>query len=891
MVYARISPLLGSPVARRGLPLLLLGLLFACTPGASPLSPSPLRCTSDRRLCLALEGTPRVGQPFTLTLYLVYSNLPQEPPVTLTLIAPSSLELIALETQRPYQTQSNLPVPLVDPAELSFEGHGTFTATGTLITVDLGHAPAGKIRHPLFGNQETAGETMRLVARVKEAGEWQLRSILRLPVEEHFLDGRTELHTYTSWLDLLGWSTPSQAYWTDYETALMRVELEIKGPQCGGARPCTIRFPYDPYRFALGVPPEAPGRPLWKRPTTFCGSYERPGTCTDYGLPEVSPEDFQPPEERPTPVSPSASSPPPPAAPARWLELSGRIHYRDPLTHAPLPARRVRVELWNEPEPSPSPCSGLPRPTPRPPRVPPPTPPLACRRARLDVTYTGEDGSYSFSVPTAFPLRIVLRVYAQDDQRVNVRPPNPTQAPDFHKTEPIELNPGTHVLNVTIQDEDLGAAFFIYDTLTRLGWEGLQREVGWSPRERLNVYWPGPCVFGQIGGSCYFYNGIRLTEPDGRSPDAILHEFGHFVLSRFHGDNPIILACAPTFEHAFPQHTSLHCAWSEGWASFLAAALLGQPRYQGWDLEDPLAHPDFPRIDPVDPHATNADNEWATAAALWDLFDHLPEPWDPHADGWDGPARNGIWTLSTQRGFNLDLGIEEFWLKWVERRPDRLGEAACPMYRLQILLAADPSVSPIPYGLCPPGWSAAFFQDQDDGRWTLNGPITWPTFTALVTQTTWPAIAFNTHSAPNQPVPGLRGTFWSARFSGWLLVPQPASLRFFFDRLDDGGRLLLNNTRVFESWIVHGPRDETVEPFLPAGLIPITVEYAQGPAYEASLFLNWEGPGWAKELLGPIRLLGADIAPTPTPAGWDRISPLGPDRRTPPPRPTGTPSP
>ena len=43
-----------------------------------------------------------------------------------------------------------------------------------------------------------------------------------------------------------------------------------------------------------------------------------------------------------------------------------------------------------------------------------------------------------------------------------------------------------------------------------------------------------------------------------------------------------------------------------------------------------------------------ASGRWAVAAALWDLFDHLPEPWDPHADGLDGSARNGIWTLSTQ---------------------------------------------------------------------------------------------------------------------------------------------------------------------------------------------------------------------------------------------------
>jgi hypothetical protein len=907
----------GSPAARRGLLLLLLGLLFACTPGASPLSPSPLRCTSDRRLCLALEGTPRVGQPFPLTLYLVYSNLPQEPPVTLTLIAPSSLELIALETQRPYQTQSNLPVPLVDPAELSFEGHGTFTATGTLITVDLGHAPTGKIRHPLFGNQETAGETMRLVARVKEAGEWQLRSILRLPVEEHFLDGRTELHTYTSWLDLLGWSTPSQAYWTDYETAIHDY-ARMNSEQCRDVHPasrgCTLRFPYDPYRYLIGAPAEAPGRPLRERPTTFCSSYERPGPCIEHGIYEFHPFEVLPPES-PTPLAPTPTS--------TALTFTLAISFTAP-TGQLLPARGVRVEIWDDanpseqcpprppatltptPGPSPTPSQTPPLlptfiPTPRPAPTPPrpllnpvpsrstPPGPQCFPAQRLATGYTDPQGqlTLTFSLGRDPTPELYIAIYPKDDRRVTVI--SFIEEVKLYKHYIGKVWPIVYQINIQIPSSY--TVFFIYDTLTRLGWEGLQREVGWSPPERLNVYWPGPCVFGQIGGSCYFYNGIRLTEPDGRSPDAILHEFGHFVLSRFHGDNPIILACAPTFEHAFPQHTSLHCAWSEGWASFLAAALLGQPRYQGWDLEDPLAHPDFPRIDPVDPHATNADNEWATAAALWDLFDHLPEPWDPHADGWDGPARNGIWTLSTQRGFNLDLGIEEFWLKWVERRPDRLGEAACPMYRLQILLAADPSVSPIPYGLCPPGWSAAFFQDQDDGRWTLNGPITWPTFTALVTQTTWPAIAFNTHSAPNQPVPGLRGTFWSARFSGWLLVPQPASLRFFFDRLDDGGRLLLNDTRVFESWIVHGPRDETVEPFLPAGLIPITVEYAQGPAYEASLFLNWEGPGWAKELLGPIRLLGADIAPTPTPAGWDRISPLGPDRRTPPPRPTGTPSP
>ncbi len=863
-----------------------LGLLLACMPGASLSPSSSIFCSTDYRLCLTLEGDPRVGQPFTILLYLLHGNTPDAPPVTLTLLGASSLEVLSLDTPRAYQIERDVPIPLVDPGELSSE---TFTVMGTRITVDLGHAPAGKIRHPRFPGEETLGEIIRVGVRVKEAGEWQFRGILLTPVKIQGVGGSVEIKTYTSQSALLGWSTEAQAHWTDYDTAFMRA-WNLKSQQCGGVRPCTIRFPYDPYRFALGVPPEAPGHSLRERPTTFCSSYGRPGTCTDYGLPEVSPEDLQP-EESPPPVSPPASSPPSPAAPARWLDLSGRIHYRDPLTGVLLPARGVRVELWNEPEPSPRPCAGQPRPTPRPPRVPPPTPPLACRRARLGVTYTGEDGSYSFSVPTAFPLRLVLRVYARDDRRVAVQ--DPSRGPYVHKTEPVELSPGVHRLDVVIEDGDNRTAFFIYDTLTRWGWEELMRRVGWAPDRAVDVYWPSACIWWLFGGSCYHGGAIRLAEADGTDAALILHEFAHFVLSRFHGDGPIVFAC-PGFAHSFEQHTSVSCAWSEGWASFLAAALLQTPEHRGWPLEDPNAHPRFPQVDPWIDGQDNGDNEWAVAAALWDLYDDAPEPWDILADDLNGPSQNGIWAISTQPGFRMGAGIYEFWMKWVERRPDRPGEAACPMARLQIFLANDPTVVPIPRGLCPPGWAATFFQDQDDGRWTLNGPITWQTFTPPPVATrTWDLIAFDTHAAPNQPVPGLRGTFWSARFTGWLLLPFSDTYRFFFDRLDDGGRLLLNNEYVSESWaswIVHGPRDEIVERSLPRGLISITVEYAQGPAYESSLFLNWEGPGWAKEPLGTIRLAGAGMAPTPTPGGFDyRIQPGGAGPSTPSPRPTGTP--
>lgn len=216
----------------------------------------------------------------------------------------------------------------------------------------------------------------------------------------------------------------------------------------------------------------------------------------------------------------------------------------------------VRVELWNEPEPSPRPCAGPPRPTPRPPRVPPPTPPLACRRARLDVTYTSGDGSYSFSVPTAFPLRLVLRVYARDDRRVTIR--HPRRGPYFHETEPAELSPGVHRLDVVIEGGDLAKAFFIYDTLTRRGWEELMRRVGWAPAQAVDVYWPSACAYlpepqhlppplqdllrwlQQHGlnlepSSCYLLRTIFLRRDDGQNPFVSLHEFSHFVMDHFPG--------------------------------------------------------------------------------------------------------------------------------------------------------------------------------------------------------------------------------------------------------------------------------------------------------------------------------------------------------------------
>jgi len=356
--------LLSPPAARRGLPLLLLGLLFACAPSASsarPLHPANPNPVCARRhypppasLCLSLEGDPLPGLPFTLTIDAFYYAWSEEPPYTLTLILPAVLEVLNPDTSRPYTRHASIPVSFLDPAVYSaytdYPGRGAFTATGTLIAVDLGRIGQQSLRDPNEPRQRR-GERVRLTLRLSEAGEWQVRGIL------HQGERVVRLEQ-----DLLGWSALSQAYWTDYETARMRMVLEVEGSQCRSTLHCTLRFPYDPYRYLIGAPAEAPGRPLRERPTTFCDAFDRPGACADYGLLEDHDVPIAP-EGLPVPTP----SFPPPAAPARWLDLWGKIHFLDPRTGSLPPARGVRVErCGTSPDPRPALAGG--------PSSPPPDP-------------------------------------------------------------------------------------------------------------------------------------------------------------------------------------------------------------------------------------------------------------------------------------------------------------------------------------------------------------------------------------------------------------------------------------------------------------------------------------------------------------------------------------
>jgi hypothetical protein len=157
-------------------------------------------------------------------------------------------------------------------------------------------------------------------------------------------------------------------------------------------------------------------------------------------------------------------------------------------------------------------------------------------------------------------------------------------------------------------------------------------------------------------------------------------------------------------------------------------------------------------------------------------------------------------------------------------------------------------------GLWAPGLVGKFYQDTSKHPDTPGGdfgpghPIDWDTFTDMKFQKVSPTIDFqwNTES----PGPGIKSTFWSARWTGKIFVPKDDTYEFFFDRLDDAGRLILDGKTIINVWKVQQSTPSSGKLPLERGAHEIVVEYVQGPATEASIRLSWRSTSFGKEPVG-----------------------------------------
>ncbi len=189
---------------------------------------------------------------------------------------------------------------------------------------------------------------------------------------------------------------------------------------------------------------------------------------------------------------------------------------------------------------------------------------------------------------------------------------------------------------------DLDRVLHVFDAINRLwtwqaGVNGFlddpgqsrQMSVIWSPTSPGTVYSPGA-------------NLVQIGSADADSDHVVIHEAAHALMDALYDDAyPPTPTCSP---HPMFSATSPGCAWTEGWADWVAARVLNDPvfRYSNGSSVN-LETPSWGG-------GTNADDvEGRVAGALIDLSDSTNDAaWDRYGEGGSTAATEEIYTTTVE---------------------------------------------------------------------------------------------------------------------------------------------------------------------------------------------------------------------------------------------------
>lgn len=262
----------------------------------------------------------------------------------------------------------------------------------------------------------------------------------------------------------------------------------------------------------------------------------------------------------------------------------------------------------------------------------------------LNTVYTDATGHFqSGPVEVGSGTSLHAVVYATDDLSCHVRTPGGTLF--TARTSDALVSGSAYDFGAwTITDDSNRMAYYIFDKIGNEAFRFLDLNTGWRNEYNLPVVWSA----GSADGTYYDGYAIHLLAEDRWDGDVILHEFGHFVMDKIYVVYPSTPNCNP---HFWGYHSSRGCAWSEGWATFLEAAIQGRPTYEDTEDQSLLFY-----LEPPDPEAHHAEDEGAVCASLWDIFDTAVEDWDSI-----GLGISGIWNVVTDNSPSNVLDFYDFW--------------------------------------------------------------------------------------------------------------------------------------------------------------------------------------------------------------------------------------
>ncbi len=337
----------------------------------------------------------------------------------------------------------------------------------------------------------------------------------------------------------------------------------------------------------------------------------------------------------------------------------------------------------------------------------------------LETTHTDNSGYYasgniSNNDSEGGGQDIYVKVFSTDNRSVRVTDfSNPSKL--YDSVTAVQNNVADGYVDLgsySIDDANNRMAWYIYDIIANDAFDYLDVNVGWKNTYNLQVRWSPTNT---SDGTHYHPGGsIDLLAGDRWDPDVFLHEYGHFVMYKIYGDS---MPSSPNcYSHYWGAHSSLGCAWTEGWANFLQAAIQNDRFYD--DTEDQFLHIDF---EPPNPKADHPEDEGAVAASLWDIFDpaSISESWDAIGNGINGSSNNGIWSIVYS---DEPVDILEFYSKWIQSSNGYNPEITAILQHHQI----DPAIGSLKVTIAPSGAVSAGAQWRVDGGSWRDSDYTQP---------------------------------------------------------------------------------------------------------------------------------------------------------------------
>jgi hypothetical protein len=316
--------------------------------------------------------------------------------------------------------------------------------------------------------------------------------------------------------------------------------------------------------------------------------------------------------------------------------------------------------------------------------------------AVLASTATDSAGAFSLTFTNSEGPGIYLRVLSRTaNPSVNVAVTDTADnlyaaaGTSFNERTAIPTTVSLTAPVVTARNEAIGGAFHIMDRFID-GSEFVRTLSGQVPplvTARWEIGTGGTSYDSDLdqisvaGGS-----GLQTGDHDEYDDSVLLHEYGHHIANHFSKDD------SPGGVHFLSDNTEdIRLAWSEGWATFFAGAVLASPTYidtvggdppsnsaSAFDLETRAAGSPL----------TYTTNEGAVATVLWDIFDQsTTEAFDGlgghMADIWD-VFTNVLTTATT-------VSMEDFWDGWFARGHGFTTEMQSVTDDRQMGFSSDPS--------------------------------------------------------------------------------------------------------------------------------------------------------------------------------------------------------